>query len=688
MVSQQPRFDVNEDPNDFFISILNVVNEMEEKEPVYSADSRKRDDWLRKFVAREPHLNGILNSATAIDKNRGWSVVGGRNQVKRISDMFHRFNVAPGLRGWRPACGAMSSSFWGTNIGSIIEIGREFVDGPASEFYTVDPTKCSLSSDMDYPLKYFPKGTKMQKWKDTDFFRVTSTVSTYDEFNGLGFCAVDRAVQIAQIMIALFRHDEEKLLARAPRGLLLLSGIKREQWEKAMESRDTELNSEGMKYFGSVAVLASSASSVEAKMVALSELPTSFNLKEWMDMTMYGYSLCFGYDPSEFWPVQYGALGRGNEVQIQHEKATGKGRLEFVLGFQEQVQEALPPTIDYLMEQRDDQGDLLRASVDLAWSTVVDKLYTSVSDGGLPLITNEEARMKLAEYGVIPTTWSPTADSKGTDQDDPDDEEVVDQPEDLGEPEETSPDSASPSAQYMRPSFTTRRLEYLKEQFRDREPVRLAAQTFSKEPIVQYSYPANTVIEIWESGEEMLKPKIYLVKKPKRTQQERPSYGGNNGYPGGSNGSNGHSQSAGEGMLMESGIDGDEYLVEMPDLRIVLPRPSFNVSVPQSEPATVIVNVPEQPAPVVNIQIPESTAPNIKVNVEIPPQTQAAPVVHVNVPKPEKQEAPVINFSPVIDVPESVVNITNEIVMPDNEAEKFVVTRDRNGAIAGIERKE
>jgi len=26
--------------------------------------------------------------------------------------------------------------------------------------------------------------------------------------------------------------------------------------------------------------------------------------------------------------------------------------------------------------------------------------------------------------------------------------------------------------------------------------------------------------------------------------------------------------------------------------------------------------------------------------------------------------------------------------MPDNEAEKFVVTRDRNGAIAGIERKE
>jgi hypothetical protein len=368
---------------------------------------------------------------------------------------------------------------------------------------------------METPLKYYPpKGGKVQRWSSEDFFRVVSLPSYVEEYNGLGNCAVGRCVQLAQLMIALYRHDEEQLGARAPRGLLLLSGIKQKQWVDAMEARDAQLDGDMSKYFGAIAVLASGTATVDGKLLALSELPKGFDQKIWMDMIMYGFSLCFGYDPSEFWPVQYGSLGRGNETQIQHEKATGKGRLDFVLGFQEQLQNYLPESISFLFEQRDDQGDLLHLAVEQAKANVVKTLYTS-EQGGVPLITNPEGRVMLAEYGVIPSSWSPSADIINSDQgeadEDPSPEEVDSTSASTNgqstptssEPTATNPDAASATAQ------RSRALDLLREEVKEQPFVWEAARRFPNDPIVKYVYPQDRVITIWERGEDVLAKRIF-----------------------------------------------------------------------------------------------------------------------------------------------------------------------------------
>lgn len=403
-------------------------------------------------------------------------------------------------------------------MGALVEMGRDGRSGPIRALYNVDPTKCVLTGSSDYPLKYYPpRGKKnVQKWSEDDFFRVVSLPSVKEEFNGLGNCAVSRSIQLAQLMLAVYRHDEEKLLARAPRGLLLLSGISQKQWKDAMAARDSELDSVGMKYFGSVAVLASASTTAEAKLLALSELPVSFNLKEFTDMILYGYSLCFGYDPSEFYPVQYGALGRGNEVQIQHEKATGKGRLDFVLGFQEQLQQYLPDSIDFAFEQRDDQGDLLHAQVDQAWSTVIKTLYTSVFNGQ-PLIDNEESRVLLSEYGVIPSTWSPTTEVQSSDIDEVDNDPKVDPSEgespDKEDEEETTdnPVAASPTAQSLW-NLRVSNKRILRDKLLQSRSVYQAAVRFPTEPIVQFNYPSMSTTILWESGESLLAPtKLFSI---------------------------------------------------------------------------------------------------------------------------------------------------------------------------------
>jgi hypothetical protein len=538
--SLQERFNTDADtvvsPEDFFFSMCNLVDKAEEEEPPMSSDSRKRDRWMHDFLKHEPHLAGVVSSTTSIDTNRGWKVVGGRNQVKKITTMMHNWECAPGLKGWRPSFSVASFSYRCSNLGTMVEMGRDGVGGPVAALYNVDPTKCRLTGANDFPIQYYPgKGGRSQKWSQEDFFRVTSMPSEVEEYSGLGYCPVDRCIRLAQLLIAVYRHDEEQLLARAPRGLLLLSGINRDQWDKAMLVRNSELDSDRMKYYGAVAVLASVSAKVDAKLLALSSLPTSFNLRDWMDMMLYGYSLCFGYDPSEFWPVQYGALGRGNETEIQHEKATGKGRLDFVLGFQEQFQEYLPDSIEMEFDQRDEQGDLLHAQIFNAWVTAAKIAYEagSTTTGG-SLLSRAETRVLLANNGVIPSSWSENTEVASTDianaenepaVSDAGDANTVETPNASGSAPATTknPVAASPTAQmllkqhkeYMQDHQIS--LEMRRRELLESDRVWSAAKKFPEEQIVEYEFTPACMMGktriIWDRGSDVLRPRVWAVQR-------------------------------------------------------------------------------------------------------------------------------------------------------------------------------
>src|SRR5690606_32770790 len=204
-------------------------------------------------------------------------------------------------------------------------------------------------------------------------------------------------LDLSKIMLAVYSHELEMLGARAPKGLLLLQNISEGQWQEAMKARDAALDSKMRQYYDSVAVLAQEGvDSVDAKLVALSQLPQGFDLEVFTNLLMYAYALAFGYDPIEFWPVLAGQLGRGRETDIQHRKGTGKGGMEFVFGLQDRLQQELPPTLLFQFEERDAEGELIDAQIHKAWADVAKVL----TDGGV--LTPEQARMYLADKSVIP----------------------------------------------------------------------------------------------------------------------------------------------------------------------------------------------------------------------------------------------------------------------------------------------
>lgn len=464
--SRQPRF-TKTSPDEFFYSTYNWLN-MGVEAPPYILDSRTRDKWLRLFWPNEPHLAGVLNSACLIDSNRGFSIVGGRNQVKRYIDISHNLE---GGKGWRFYHRKGALSFRTADIGFVSEIGTDGRGGPMRMLWNVDPTRCRLTGDAQTPLKYYPPRAKMQEWKEDYFFRINSMPSTDETLYDLGYCGVSRAIEIAKTMIAVYQHDHEQLGARAPRGLLLLKNVSESMWTQAMATRDEQLDSYERMYYGGVAVLASSGlDDIDAKLVALSNLPKDFDRKVFTDLLMFAYALIFGYSPDEFWPVQGGSFGRSAEAQNQYRGSTSKGILDYPNEFKENYQRLLPDTIQFEFDQRDDEGELRATEVQQAKVNVIKSIYEAGIAQGMPMIDTWQAQYLLAEAGIIPQEWTQT------------EEKIV------ADDETAFKDDEERKVYWSRQDRVIR-----------------AAEQFPNEPIVWYRERAGrgSTITLWENAKEM-----------------------------------------------------------------------------------------------------------------------------------------------------------------------------------------
>lgn len=476
--SKQPRIS---DPRTVFGSIFGWLQSgVAPAEQPYRVNSTARDEWLRSVWRDEAHLAGVLNSAVSIDKNRGWTMIGGRNQVLRYTAVAH--SADDGM-GWRFYFGREAQSFYATDLGAITENGRDGKGGPLRAIYHVDSARCRLTGKREEPLMYSPASGGEQNWAFDDFFRVVSMPSDDEKFHGLGFCAISRCIELAKLMMAVYEHDKEMLGAKAPKGLLMLHNISGTQWEEAMEAREEKLRGKEREYYGGVAVLASGGpEQPDAKLVALSQLPAGFDLKIFTEQLMYGYALAFGYDPSEFWPVQFGSMGRGRETDIQHMKATGKGGMDFTASYQERFLIELPDSLHFEFEQRDIEGDILDAALADKIADWVTKLYESGRTAGEPLLDREQALSLLAERQLIPEEWSIIEEEvQATDVEDAD-----------------------------------RSLKFRRERALTSPRVLTAIERFPEEPVISYTYdpmryPLGREVVLWPRAADVLRRRSWPV---------------------------------------------------------------------------------------------------------------------------------------------------------------------------------
>lgn len=479
------------EPGFFF---YNTMKWVDEEPPDYKPDSRERDAWLAEFVVREPHLNGVLNTACSLVANRGWTLTGSEDLVLDTRKILHDADRIDGYaygQGWRHYIRNASRAFYASNLGFISETGRLGVDeeaaiGPLAAIWSSDPTKFRLTGKPDYPLYYYPSSGGVMGWRSTDFFRISNNPVLDEKYHGLGYCAVNVCVELAKILMAVYRYDQEQLGARAPKGLLLLRNVSQRQWQQAMSSREAKLDSLERKYFGGVSVLAQMGpNDIDAKLIALSELPENFDRQNFITLLMYLYSLVFGFPPDEFWPVQIGwLLGRNTEAELGLERATQKGDADFFLAFQDVFQRELPsygmdtPAVLFNFDERNDRGRVMAADVAHTWAKTVSLLYDAGLDNGAPLLEREQALRLLVDQGIVPAEYTDV------------------------EEETLATDTHSVRSRWRKAKMRDARSSV---------GIRMHAKIFPDKPIITYEWPTNKMTILYENGLELLKPRVWAT---------------------------------------------------------------------------------------------------------------------------------------------------------------------------------
>jgi len=496
--SKQPRF-TEKEVDGIMVDLLSWAQDLEDAPP-YRPDTRYRDTWLAEFWRKEPHLQGVIHSMVSIDANRGWTLTGGRNQVLRYTGVLHDWTVAWGLKGWRPGTAALSTAYHTSDFGGIAEIGRDGKSGPTRQFFHLDPTRCYLTSKEEFPISYVPKVGRSHKiipYREMDMIRVASMPEIREEYRGAGWCFLSRAEILIRLMIAVWQHDLEALGAAAPRGILLILGISEKQWRDAMVGRKADREGANVRYYDAIQVLCGNGPNVDAKLIALSQLPANFNLRDFIAMFMYGLALIAGYDPSEFYPVQFGSLGRGTEMEVQHEKATGKGGRNFILAVQEQLQrpDVLPEALHFEYDERDEAAEIEAANVMQAWANV----FKTMRETGMQLgvggaITDQETRQLYAEKGMIAPEWVDTEiPSTSSDEDEAGtDEEAVTE---------------------------ARQLRIRRDMLLAQPHIWRAVRAFPDDALVRYQWPKDRVQVLWSSGSSLIK-RVYQPAARIRRQDE------------------------------------------------------------------------------------------------------------------------------------------------------------------------
>lgn len=467
--SRQPRF--GQQDEETVSGVMHWAYRAHLKEPRFQVDTREYDDWLITFAQYEPHLSGILASVTSNDKNRGWFLTGELRQVQRFSDRLR--NVEEGA-GWRRFISKQSLAYWNTNMGAVTEVEAE--DGVLKSLYHVDPTRVKLVRNAHQPLRYYPWRGKMQRWYAEEFFRTVSMPDIREQWMDIGYCAVNRCMTLAKMMVALYEHDLEQLGAEPAKGFLVGDGITQKMYEeaklalkKARENGEDSLNV--MVLFGSGA-----GAKTDVRFVPYSTVPTHIeSLEQWTRLLLYGYALCFTYDAQEFYPVQTGSFGRGEEAELQAEKAAAKGALGFILDFQDNLQRLLPDTLDFQFDRNDPKITLQRVEVEKAVVGLYKELYAPPPGLAEGAIDKTQFQMMLAEHDIIPPEWT-----------------------------EAEEDAIQTD------------VERVRRWARDNDRVRRAAEKFPRDPIVRYVWPSHKVQTLYPSGEQMLRRIFYPAAKPSK----------------------------------------------------------------------------------------------------------------------------------------------------------------------------
>jgi hypothetical protein len=349
-------------------TILLIARSADEAPPWWSP---YRDVYLREFFPTESYLAGAIYSVVA--RNASYSVVfkGPERGVREAYQLLHTANM---FHGWmdfsqlvsldlytqdnfgffeviRPARVAVKglsgepravkmmhdgNAVWaavGRKGGKVeyvplVGIEYELKDNPNDlpiGINHLDAARCERTADPEYPVVYYDDVNVPHKMKWYQVMSVKDMPSAQRDKNRVGYCAVTRALRLAQTLRDMTVLKQEKASGRFA-GQIHLTNVDADVIQDAVEAATEHADNRGLtRYMLPIVAYTMEPNATPAvASINMASLPEGFNEEETMRWYIAGLAMALGVDYGFLAPLPGNKLGTSQQAEVAERQSRGK----------------------------------------------------------------------------------------------------------------------------------------------------------------------------------------------------------------------------------------------------------------------------------------------------------------------------------------------------------------------------
>jgi hypothetical protein len=335
-----------------------------------------RDRQLRDFWPTETYLAGAMTSVSFRNATLDWEIKGPDVLAQAVTEILQSA-IAGDTFGWVPFIEKFSEDLYSQDNGAFIELIRDPGEDANSRFKNenapvvgiahLDSNQCQRTGNPETPVIYTDRGGALHQMQWYQIVPFSDYPSSIEKMNGVGICAVSRALRVAQIMRSIFLYKDEKVSGRHFKQIHFVSGVGRSEIDDTLKRAQEDANNKGQVAFILPAILASldPEKPVSTATIDLASLPDNFDLDQEMKWYISGLSLAFGVDYQEFAPLPGGGIGSAQQSMVLHRKTSGKNPAVFMRTLIDGLRNygAFPRNVEMRFNDKDEQEELERQEV-------------------------------------------------------------------------------------------------------------------------------------------------------------------------------------------------------------------------------------------------------------------------------------------------------------------------------------
>ena len=377
--------------------------------------SSRRDVELRKFWHSNDHVAGAfyafvsrLTSVPIRVVAKDQSVKTHVEQAKEYTDLLwyattSRSDVA--TSGWVHGWGMFLQDLLTQDNGAFFIVeGPGRSDGPLTgrptKLIHLDSQKVTRKSDKEFPIVYENFDGKLYKIHESRVIAMSSLPSTQQRMYGVGFCALSRCINYAQVLTDILIYKQEKLGSRPKERIIIgKKGITSEDIARAFMVADDQMNSMGLSRYAKTVVIApnirSSSAEVDLSVEDLVDAGQIFDEGQSLMLGMNTIALALGVPTRWLWPATATGATKA-DAQYQHLAGMVQGPGEIIRAVRLALESKfLPPQLTISVDYQDDEQDRQQAEIR---NTRAGQRKTDIGD---EVITIRVAREQALNAGDI-----------------------------------------------------------------------------------------------------------------------------------------------------------------------------------------------------------------------------------------------------------------------------------------------